>query len=237
MTALAGIDVSNYQGVFDWAAYKGKIGFAYAKATEGETFTDKDFTRNWAQMRDEGLIRGAYHFAHPNDDVTTEAAHFLAVVKAAGLLPGDFLVLDLETTNGESVSWVASWAKAFDAHVHAATGAHALAYTDGSMARGGYFAGLGDSPLCLANPGGGPVAMPIGPWREISMEQTGQRGVDTDVFYGTAAQLRALGVPEPKPKPAPAPVGPVPWQKTAHALALNAANELAKLYQLIGEHQ
>ena len=237
MTTLAGIDVSNFQGVFDWAAYKGKIAFAIAKATEGETFDDKDFPRNWAQMKAEGLVRGAYHFAHPNNDVTTEAKFFLAVVKAAGLLPGDLLVLDLEVTDGESVPWIASWAKTFDAHVHTATGAHVIAYTDGSMARGGYFAGLGDSPLWLANPGGGNVPMPIGPWRQISMEQTGQRGVDVDVFYGTAAQLRDLGVPEPHPKPAPAPVAAVPWQKTAHVLAQSAAGDLAKLYQLIGEHQ
>jgi lysozyme len=216
VTTMAGIDVSNFQGTFDWAAWRGKIAFAFAKATEGVTFTDPDFSRNWAAMKGEGLIRGAYHFGHPAETPDAEAAFFLGVVRAQGLRPGDLLALDLETADGLTAPEVAAWADAWVRIVHAATGASVVVYTDQSMARGGYCAGLGDNPLWLAVPGGGGVPMPVGPWNLISFEQTGSPGsppVDADIFFGAAVQLDKLAVPEPPhvpphdPAPAPAEEG------------------------------
>jgi lysozyme len=208
MSSIAGIDVSNFQGAFDWAAWRGKIAFAFAKATEGVTFRDPDFSRNWAAMKGEGIIRGAYHFAHPADNPGAEAEFFLSVVRAQGLRPGDLLALDLETADGRSIAEVAAWADAWVSAVHAATGASVIVYTDQSMARGGYCAGLGGSPLWLAIHGGGRVPLPVGPWQLISFEQTGSPGtppVDADIFFGATVQLDKLAVPQPAPAPAPAP--------------------------------
>ena len=39
MANAQGIDVSSFQGAFDWAAEKGSISFAFAKATEGSTIS------------------------------------------------------------------------------------------------------------------------------------------------------------------------------------------------------
>ncbi|MGE5645050.1 MAG: glycoside hydrolase family 25 protein [Acidobacteriota bacterium] len=94
-----GIDVSHHNGVIDWsAAAKAGIAFAYAKATEGATFTDKRFAANWKAIREAGLARGAYHFFHPATAVAKQVEHFVATV---GELEPDDLppMLDLEETS------------------------------------------------------------------------------------------------------------------------------------------
>ncbi|NES00211.1 MAG: hypothetical protein F6J86_41525 [Symploca sp. SIO1B1] len=97
ITNVIGIDVSNYKGHgINWQAVKGSdVSFAFAKATEGITYDDNCFDRNWEQMKAVGLIRGAYHFFHPADDGKKQAEHFLKVV---GNLEHNDLppVLDLE---------------------------------------------------------------------------------------------------------------------------------------------
>jgi hypothetical protein len=197
MTTIAGIDVSNFQGAFDWGPWRGKIGFAFAKATEGTGFTDPDFARNWAGMKAQGITRGAYHFAHPANSPAAEAFFFLRTVRAQGLHPGDLVMLDLEVTDGLGPAAVAAWARTWAGLVHAATGAQPVLYTDRFMAGGGYCTGLGGCPLFLAVPGGGNVPLPIGPWDLISFMQTGTRGVppvDADIFFGGAVPLAALAI-------------------------------------------
>jgi hypothetical protein len=197
MTTIAGIDVSNFQGAFDWGPWRGKIGFAFAKATEGTGFTDPDFAHNWAGMKAQGITRGAYHFAHPASSPATQAAFYLHTAGAQGLHSGDLVMLDLEVTDGLGPAAVASWAQTWTRLVHSATGAQPVLYTDRFMAGGGYCAGLGGCPLFLAVPGGGNVPLPIGPWKAISFELTGTRGVrpvDADIFFGGAVPLAALSI-------------------------------------------
>src|SRR6185437_8080285 len=87
----AGIDISNYQPAFDLAAEKGRISFAFIKATEGKTYTDPEFGANWRHAKALGIVRGAYHFGRPANGAAPDAAHFLAVVRAHGLAAGDLL--------------------------------------------------------------------------------------------------------------------------------------------------
>ncbi|TQN33439.1 glycosyl hydrolase family 25 [Haloactinospora alba] len=62
-----GIDVSHHQGTIDWSAVSGSgIDFAYMKATESTGFEDSEFDRNYVNSYQNGIIRGAYHFARPN---------------------------------------------------------------------------------------------------------------------------------------------------------------------------
>jgi lysozyme len=194
---IAGIDVSNFQGAFDWAPWRGKIGFAFAKATEGLGFTDPDFAHNWAGIKAQGITRGAYHFAHPANSPAAEARFYLDTVRAQGLHPGDLVMLDLEVTDGLPPGFVAAYARSWAAAVHSGTGAQPVIYTDRFMAGGGHCAGLGGCPLFLAVPGGGNVPLPIGPWKAISFEQTGTRGVppvDADIFFGGTGPLAALSI-------------------------------------------
>jgi hypothetical protein len=55
---------------------------------------------------------------------------------------------------------------------------------------------MGFCPLWLADPSGAPP-LPVGPWQSLAFEQTGQSGVDADVFHGDAAALAALAIPHP----------------------------------------
>lgn len=92
-----GPDVSHYQNTVAWTKVKAAgAGFAIAKATEGTTYVDGKFKTNQAAMKTAGFaVRGYYHYGHPGSSATTQAKHFLSTV--GSLLPGDFLVLDLET--------------------------------------------------------------------------------------------------------------------------------------------
>lgn len=61
-----GNDVSSHQGTVDWNSWKSKgVTFAYIKATEGTTYTNSDFSALYTGATNAGLIRGSYHFAHP----------------------------------------------------------------------------------------------------------------------------------------------------------------------------
>lgn len=190
---IYGVDVSNWQGSYAWP--KSGLAFGFAKATEGLTYTDVQFARNWSQMKTRGLVRGAYHFGHPGNSATSEADHFLSVVRGKGLAVGDLLALDLETTDGRSPAQVAAWAKAWCQRVQAQAGVRPIVYTYLSYAQGGYCAGLGGYPLWVAAPSysAGHPPMPAGPWKSWVLHQYTDSPVDKDVSNLSAAALRALG--------------------------------------------
>src|SRR5689334_19243725 len=106
---LPGIDVSDNNGQVDWGAVAGAgYGFAIAKVTEGTGFVDPTFAGNWSAMKSNGLVRGAYHFARPDDNkAEDEARFFLDTIKqqVGDLQKGDFLALDLETGSGDLGAW------------------------------------------------------------------------------------------------------------------------------------
>ncbi len=101
-----GVDVSSYQGAsINWATAKANgISFAWAKATEGLTVNDADFTINMANAKAAGVLIGAYHFAHPElHTPADEAAHFWSVAGSYIKNGGFYLMpmLDYERfTNG-----------------------------------------------------------------------------------------------------------------------------------------
>lgn len=212
MTTLAGIDISGIGqgGAFNWGAYKDRIQFAFAKASEALTFTDPDFARNWAAMHELGIVRGAYHFIHASDSGAAQANRFLELVDPA---PGDLLMVDVEETgfDGAAPAVMSATVGEFADVVRSQTGAWPVTYADVNTAGLGYCASVGMTPLFLANPSRIQLSS-VGPWRLISFEQMSpQRGTDVDAFYGDLSELRRLTVaharpaPAPKPPPAPAP--------------------------------
>lgn len=93
---VRGIDVSNHQKSIDWkrVARTGEYSFAFIKATEGSGYKDTYFQANWQGAKENGLLRGAYHFYIEYLPGIEQADHFINVVpKEAGTLPP---VLDLE---------------------------------------------------------------------------------------------------------------------------------------------
>lgn len=103
---IHGLDVSHHQGCIDWEEVaRAKVGghdieFVIVKATEGSSLLDKQFRRNFREAREEGLIRGAYHFYRPTSSGEEQARHFMNKVH---LEPGDLPpVLDIEVKGKQS---------------------------------------------------------------------------------------------------------------------------------------
>jgi lysozyme len=99
-----GIDVSRWQDRMDWERVgKMRVGdtkleFCFIKATEGGFKKDREFDRNWAAARKNGLIRGAYHFFKPAHSASLQSWNFRRVV---ALKKGDLPpVCDIEESGG-----------------------------------------------------------------------------------------------------------------------------------------
>lgn len=206
MAKAAGIDLSSYQPSFDWSAEKGRISFAFIKATEGTTIRDPVFAAYWDRVKALGLVRGAYHFAHPRNGAATEARAFLDVVRADGLTAGDLLALDLEASDGLSPARVAEFARNWCSDVHHATGHTPIVYTFLNFAEQGNCAGLGHYPLWIAEPSA-PAGRPTvpRPWSTWAFHQygttrVGSNTVDVDLFNGDTAALKKFANPVPAPK-------------------------------------
>lgn len=80
---VRGVDVSHYQGDIDWPVLAEQgIDFAYIKATEGSSHTDKKFAENWEEAKRTGLRIGAYHFFSFDSPAKTQLEHFTGTVPA-----------------------------------------------------------------------------------------------------------------------------------------------------------
>jgi GH25 family lysozyme M1 (1,4-beta-N-acetylmuramidase) len=209
---IMGIDVSSYEGTVNWASVKaGGYTFAFAKATEGVGLTDSYFVSNETNGTAAGMVMGAYHFAHPeNNTATAEANYFLSVagpyIKACHLPP----VLDLEDppsgpalstyfTSAQLTTWVQTWMQA----VQTATGIAPIIYIGPSNAS---FVGssLNTYGLWIDDYNSNPVNPPpnIGVWTNWDFKQyswtgtipgiSGTNNVDQDVFHGTMNQFNTL---------------------------------------------
>jgi lysozyme len=194
---LSGIDVSHFQGDVDWAAVAAAgVRFAFMKATEGLADIDPRFARNWEHSRAAGLLRGAYHFLHPNLDAKQQAAHFLSVVT----LDRDALppALDVEVTNGVDPAALAACIETWLGVVEAALGCKPVIYTDPSFWRDNVGVDLSSYPLWLACYAPQPE-VPAN-WQSWTFWQHSQSGgvagvagpVDLDSCHLSLDQLRQL---------------------------------------------
>ena len=102
---IAGIDVSKHNGTIDFnKVVADDYQFAFIKASEGKTYQDEAFDRNYRDARQAGLKVGAYHFFRKNRTGREQADNLLSVIKDKPMdLP---LVIDLEDDwgNGATVS-------------------------------------------------------------------------------------------------------------------------------------
>lgn len=100
--SIHGIDVSRYQADIDFETLANQeyLDFVFVKATEGRTLKDKKFDQNWKALKDNQIIRGAYHFYRPSVTAKEQADLFIRTV---ALEKGDLPpVLDLEATDNRS---------------------------------------------------------------------------------------------------------------------------------------
>jgi GH25 family lysozyme M1 (1,4-beta-N-acetylmuramidase) len=203
---LPGIDVSGYQGDINWANVAPHIDFSYAKATEGTYYTNPDFYNQYVGPYDYHVIRGAYHFAIPNNSSgAAQADYFIA--HGGGwsgdgrTLPG---ALDIEynpygsecygLSQSQMVSWVWSFVHeyAYREHVYPAI----YTTTDWWTTCTGDNSGFGnDDPLWIANytaSHGGPLPHGWGFYTFWQYRDSGSLPGDQDVFNGAYNRLQAL---------------------------------------------
>jgi len=195
-----GIDVSHWQGPnINWTRVKANgIQFAYIKATEGTTFIDPDFNRNYAGATNVGIIRGPYHFARPGSSSGTAQARFF--LAHGGKWSGDGRTLpgavDLEgTCGGLSHGGMVNWIRDFSNTYHGATGRFPVIYTTTSWwtsCTGNTGAFGANNPLWIARWGSSIGTLPAG-WRFTTFWQYADSGPnpgDQDYFNGDGAGLK-----------------------------------------------
>ncbi|MFP3990427.1 lysozyme [Streptomyces sp. E11-3] len=201
-----GHDVSSHQKKVNWRKAKSKgARFVYVKATESHTYKNPYFRQQYDGSREQGLIRGAYHFAVPHKSSgKKQAAYF---VRNGGLWRGDGWTLppalDIEYNPyskkkkcyGLSKKKMVGWISAFSAEVRRQTGRHPVIYTTAhwwkkctgnSRAFGTHHA------LWLASYNSSPGRLPAG-WSYPTFWQYSNKGKlpgDQNLFNGSQAQLK-----------------------------------------------
>lgn len=101
-STIAGIDYA--VSVNGHPSLSGKA-FAFVKATEGTGYTESGYAAEAERVRAAGLVLGAYHFGWINEDIDTQATHF---VETAKLKPGDLAFIDFEGYS-DGRNWGTSW--------------------------------------------------------------------------------------------------------------------------------
>ena len=151
MQYIPGIDVSHWQAQIDWPAVRaaGKR-YAFIKATEGTSFVDDTFERNWEQAKQAGLLVGAYHFFRPLQDAQNQAEHFLNTADfGEGDLPP---VLDMEVNNRLRPSTYIERVEIWMDEVERQTGKKAIIYSGVSFLNGNFTIAAGGPPFFFGGP-------------------------------------------------------------------------------------
>ncbi|OYI37947.1 glycosyl hydrolase family 25 [Shigella sonnei] len=169
--------------------------WSFTKATEGEKLEDPYFSRNWQLSRENGLLRGAYHYFSPSVAAPVQVRLFLQTVDFS---QGDFpAVLDVEERGKLSAKElrkrVSQWLKM----VEKSTGKKPIIYSGAVFYHtnlAGYF---NEYPWWVAHyyqrrPDNDGMA-----WRFWQHSDRGQVDgingpVDFNVFNGTVEELQAF---------------------------------------------
>jgi GH25 family lysozyme M1 (1,4-beta-N-acetylmuramidase) len=203
---VPGLDVSGYQPSINWSTVAADGGkFAYIKATEGTDYVNPYFSSQYNGSYGAGLIRGSYHFAHPDSSTGAAQADYFVAHGGGWSADGKTLpgALDIEWNPGGAdcygltQSSMAAWITSFVNEYHAKTSAWPVIYTATSWwsecvgSSGNY---SGNDPLWLANYNGSPGAMPYA-WGYQTIWQSADSGTfpgDQDSFNGSQANLQTL---------------------------------------------
>lgn len=167
---VAGVDVSHHNGAVDWERVAGAgVAFAWAKASEGQTYRDKTCRTNVDGARANLVRVGVYHFARPEGslaDAEAEARNLAAAI--GGLGPLDLPpVLDIES-NPQKLTGpaIVAWCARFLEVATALVGRKPVVYTFPGflplLATGDELAAF---PLWIARLTSGKDPGPVAPWQ------------------------------------------------------------------------
>lgn len=200
---IHGIDVSHHNGVINWKKVKKmrfseedlKLGFCFLKATEGMSHADRQFERNWEQVKKSGLKRGAYHFYIAWREPVGQAKNF---INSVDLEEGDLApVLDIEQNSlkpdKQIIEELETWLEIVENHYHKKP----IIYTNPNFYKKFIKGNFDDYPLWIADYSRESLK---GYNSHLWFWQHNQRGwcegvkgtVDFNVFLGTQEELEDL---------------------------------------------
>jgi GH25 family lysozyme M1 (1,4-beta-N-acetylmuramidase) len=199
--SVPGVDVSSYQGNVDWQPlWDAGNRFAYVKASEGINYVNPNFPQQYNGSFDVGMIRGAYHFAHPDQSSGADQAGYF-VDHGGGwspdgrTLPG---ALDIEynpdgdNCYGLSPGDMGTWIKDFSETYRARTSRYPLIYTStnwwNQCVQGVFNA---TNPLWVARYSDAVGPLPAG-WGFHTIWQYTSTPLDQDTFNGAYDRLQVL---------------------------------------------
>lgn len=105
-----GFDISHWNTIH-WDKVPDSISFVNIKATEGISYTDTDFAKNYENAKNNGLDVGAYHFTKFQNPPIMEAANFLSQVVGLDISK---VYLDLEYRSSGLASFeIETWVTQF----------------------------------------------------------------------------------------------------------------------------
>ncbi|NKX49339.1 lysozyme M1, partial [Arthrobacter deserti] len=204
---LQGIDVSSHQGNVGWATeWNYGARFAYVKTTEALTYQNPYFEQQYTGSYNQGMIRGAHHFAIPNVSSGKAQAHYMLSNGGGWSAAGRALppLLDIEynpypelgnTCYNMSASQMVAWIRDFSNTIKAKTGRYPAIYTTSGWWNQctGSSAAFRDHPLHIAEYGDSyPDPLPAG-WTGWDIWQYSSSGPfvgDSNVWRGSWTDLK-----------------------------------------------
>lgn len=214
-TIYQGIDVSSWQGNINFAQVKNAgIDIVYIKSSEGVSYIDPYFERNYQNAKANGLKVGFYHYvtARTVEEARNQANFFAKVI--SGKEPDCKLAMDFESFGNLSVNQINEISKVFLETLQNATNKEVLIYSNSYTARTILSSDLAIYPLWVANygvsePGGNDKWNTWVGWQYTSTGRvTGISGnVDRDKF--TDGVLLSDNSPIPTPDSPSTPEEPI----------------------------
>jgi len=205
-TTLPGVDVSHSNLSITWTNVKAAgIVFAYAEATDGNSYIDPYFSSNWSGMKAAGVVRGAYAIFEPNVNGTAQANYFMSVIGA--LQPGDLPpMLEVDVNDAESAATIVTNLTECITEIEAQTGRAPIVLTYPTFFSGdvGGSTNFSSWPLWIT---GYAVTCPTlsAGWTNWAIWQysgsgtvsgiPGPNPVDLDEFNGSMSDLQAFANP------------------------------------------
>lgn len=153
-TIYQGIDVSSWQGTIDFTQVKNAgIDIVYMKSSEGRSYIDPYFERNYQNAKANGLKVGFYHYvtARTVEEARNQANFFASVI--SGKEPDCKLAMDFESFGNLSVNQINEISKVFLETLQNATNKEVLIYSNSYTARTILSSDLAIYPLWVANYG------------------------------------------------------------------------------------
>lgn len=188
---VKGFDIYHGNSVNIMDLAKGGMEFCFHKATEGTTTVDPMIKTRWPFIAEAGLVRGAYHFFHPSQDPIAQAQFFTRTM-APLLTFGDILIMDWEVSDQLDAADDQDRGLVFLQTVEKLLLKKPIIY--GSP----YFieemqldSRFSSYKLWIAEYGVQMPKVPT-PWTNWTFWQTGDQGLDYDLFNGSLADLKSL---------------------------------------------